>query len=280
LARRKPTPRPGGTKAARPAKRNPRKRPSPAPAKPADGTVRLQKLLAEAGHGSRRACEALMADGRVHVDGKPVVQLGSRVDPARQRVTLDGETVQVERKVYYLVNKPRGVLCTNSDPAGRPRVIDLLPSVPQRVYTVGRLDQYSEGLLLVTNDGELAYRLVHPRYGVKKTYLATVQGSPSPETLRRVAQGVWSSDGKLRADRVRFKKRVGKSTSEVEVVLREGRNRQVRRMLAKVGHKVLRLKRIAIDRLTIKGLPTGQTRRLTRAEVTYLRKQFLPTSGA
>ena len=236
--------------------------------------IRLQKLLAEAGYGSRRACEELITDGRVTIDGETVTTLGARVEPVRQRVTVDGEQVRAERKVYYLVHKPRGVLCTNADPDGRPRVIDLVPRVSQRIYTVGRLDQSSDGLVLMTNDGELAQRLMHPRYGAEKTYLAVVQGAPSPEVLRRVVRGVWSSDGKLRAQRIRFRRRV-KGGSELEIVLREGKNREVRRMLAKLGHKVLHLTRTGIDELKLGRLPSGGHRRLTSAEVQHLKRKFL-----
>lgn len=236
--------------------------------------VRLQKLLAEAGYGSRRACESLITQGRVAIDGRVVRQLGTRVEAAGQQVTVDGQRVRPERKVYYLVHKPRGVLCTNADPEGRPLVRDLLPKVPQRVYTVGRLDQFSEGLVLMTNDGELAQRLMHPRYGAEKTYLARVQGVPRPETLRRIERGVWSSVGKLRAQRIRFRRQV-KGGAELLVVLREGRNRQVRRMLAQVGHKVLRLKRIAIEHLRLAGLAPGACRALTPAEVAALKRKFL-----
>lgn len=237
--------------------------------------VRLQKLLAEAGYGSRRACEALITSGRVAVDGKPVTTLGVRADPDSQKITVDRERVRAERKVYYLVHKPPGVVSSNADPEGRPRVVDLLPRVPQRVYTVGRLDMHSEGLVLLTNDGELAQRLTHPRYGVEKTYLAQVQGVPSPATLRRVEAGVWSSAGKLRAQRIRFRRRFSKG-AELEITLREGKNRQVRRMLASVGHRVLRLKRTAIDRLKLARLAPGASRRLTAAEVKHLRGKFLP----
>jgi 23S rRNA pseudouridine2605 synthase len=156
---------------------------------------RLNKVLAHAGLGSRRHCEELITAGRVAVDGRTVRDLGTRVDPARQRVSVDGEPVRAERHVYWLVNKPRGYLSTSADPAGRPLVLDLVPHISQRVYTVGRLDEASEGLVLLTNDGDLAHRLMHPRFGVEKTYLVQVAGSPSGEDLRRLLEGVWLSDG-------------------------------------------------------------------------------------
>src|SRR5215831_16435177 len=155
---------------------------------------RLNKLLAHAGLGSRRHCETLIRSGRVALDGRIVRELGTKVDPQKQRVAVDGEPVRSERPVYWLVNKPRGYLCTNRDPAGRPLAVDLVPQVSQRVYTVGRLDEASEGLLLLTNDGDLAHRLMHPRFGVEKTYLVQVAGDPPPEDLRQLLQGVWLSD--------------------------------------------------------------------------------------
>src|SRR5438309_9766448 len=147
---------------------------------------RLNKLLAHAGIGSRRYCETLISSGRVAVDGHTVRELGTKVDPQKQRVAVDGEPVRLERPVYWLLNKPRGYLCTNRDPARRPLAVDLVPHVDQRVYTVGRLDEGSEGLLLLTNDGDLAYRLMHPRFGVEKTYLAQVVGNPTHEDLAQL----------------------------------------------------------------------------------------------
>ncbi len=151
-----------------------------------DVSIRLQKVLAAAGVGSRRQCEQLILEGRVDVDGKTVSELGTRVDPARQKIRVDGENVRTaKRKLYFLVNKPVGILSTSQDPAGRPRVIDLVPS-QQRLHTVGRLDKSSSGLILVTNDGELTDLLTHPRYGVEKTYVAQVVGVPSPESLAKL----------------------------------------------------------------------------------------------
>src|SRR5438093_710391 len=168
------------------------------------GMERLNKLLAHAGVGSRRQCDELIRAGRVRVDGQVVHDLGTKMDPDAQRVAVDGHPVKLERLVYWLVNKPRGVLCTNFDPAGRPRAIDLVPHVEQRVYTVGRLDEASEGLLLLTNDGDLAHRLMHPRYGVEKTYLVQVAGHPSRDDVQQLLQGVWLSDGHVRARRVKL----------------------------------------------------------------------------
>src|SRR6516165_10550121 len=160
---------------------------------------RINKLLAHAGVASRRQCETLIRAGRVTVDGRVIRELGTKVDPANQRIAVDGQPVRAERPVYWLVNKPRGYLCTNRDPARRPLAIDLVPKVSQRVYTVGRLDEDSEGLLLLTNDGDLANRLTHPRFGVDKTYLVQVAGRPTREDLQKLLKGVWLSEGHVRA---------------------------------------------------------------------------------
>src|SRR5947208_2557860 len=150
---------------------------------------RLNKYLAHAGVGSRRHCDDLITAGRVRVDGAVVRELGTRIDPEKQTVNVDGKDLTTERPAYWLVNKPRGYLCTNHDPAGRPLAVDLVEHVPQRVYTVGRLDEDSEGLLLLTNDGDLAFKLMHPRFGVEKTYLVHVAGHPEREDLQRLPKG-------------------------------------------------------------------------------------------
>jgi 23S rRNA pseudouridine2605 synthase len=232
---------------------------------------RLQKFLAHAGLGSRRACEQLILQGRVSVDGQVVKQLGTRVDPSKAKVAVDGEPVQLEKMVYYAVNKPKGYVATNFDPAGRPRVVDLLPEIPQRVYTVGRLDEASTGLMILTNDGALANGLAHPRYGVEKIYRALVAGLVGPEILAKLTEGVWLSDGKVRAKRARLVGRQGQATL-LELVLAEGKKREIRRMLAKLGHKVMSLNRIAIGPITLKGLSAGECRHLGRHEVELLRK--------
>jgi 23S rRNA pseudouridine2605 synthase len=232
---------------------------------------RLNKYLARAGAGSRRHCDELIARGRVSVDGRVVRDLGTRVDPAGQKVAVDGQPLKAERPVYWLLNKPRGVLCTNHDPAGRPRAIDLIPHVPQRVYTVGRLDEDSEGLLLLTNDGELAHHLMHPRFGVEKTYIVQVAGRPGREDIERLLRGAWLSDGHVRARRVKRLRSQGES-SWLEVVLSEGKNREVRRMLARLGHKVLRLKRVAIGPVRLDNLRPGKSRPVKFEELARLRR--------
>jgi 23S rRNA pseudouridine2605 synthase len=235
---------------------------------------RLNKFLAHAGFGSRRQCEELILDGRVTVDGHAVRELGTRVDPEQQAVAVDGKPVQTERLVHWLVNKPRGYLCTNRDPAGRPLAIDLVPHVSQRVYTVGRLDEESEGLLLLTNDGDLAHRLMHPRFGVTKTYLVQVAGRPTREDLDQLLKGVWLSDGHVRARHVKRLKQQGESTW-LKIVLSEGKNREVRRMLARLGHKVMRLRRVAIGPVQLGRLKSGKCRPLTRDELASLRQTAL-----
>ena len=236
-----------------------------------DKQDRLQKVLAHAGLGSRRGCEQLILQGRVSINGEVVRQLGTRVDPARARIAVDGEPIKLESMVYYAVNKPKGYVSTNSDPGGRPRVVDLLPEIPERVYTVGRLDEASTGLLLLTNDGELANRLAHPRYGVEKLYRALVAGLPTPEMLAKLTEGVWLSDGKVRAKRVRIVGRQGQATM-LELVLAEGKKREIRRMLSKLGHKVMSLHRIAVGPIGLKGLAVGECRSLSKHEIELLRK--------
>jgi 23S rRNA pseudouridine2605 synthase len=215
--------------------------------------------------------EALIKAGRVSIDGRTVRELGTSVDPSQHKVAVDGVLLHAERHVYWLVNKPRGYLCTNSDPAGRPRAIDLVPHVDQRVYTVGRLDEGSEGLLLMTNDGDLAMALMHPRYGVPKTYLVLVAGKPTPAELQKLLDGVWLSDGKVKAKSAKREKAQGNSTW-LRIVLTEGKNREIRRMLAKLGHKLMRLRRIAIGPVMLDKLPKGKARRANETEVGDLRK--------
>jgi 23S rRNA pseudouridine2605 synthase len=239
---------------------------------------RLNKYLAHAGLGSRRHCEDLIRGGRVSLDGRVVHELGTRVGPA-QKVLVDGKEIQAEHSVYWLVNKPRGYLCTNSDPAGRPRAIDLIPHVGQRVYTVGRLDEDSEGLLLLTNDGDLAHRLMHPRFGVFKTYLVQVAGQPTREDLQKLLKGVYLSEGLVRARNVKRLKKQGESTW-LRIALSEGKNREIRRMLARMEHKVIRLKRIGIGPLQLGHLGVGKSRPLTRMELNVLRKSVEPRDKA
>ncbi len=236
-----------------------------------DGLERLQKVLAHAGVSSRRACEELILQGRITVDGQTVRELGTKVDPRKQQVAVDGQKVHSERNVYYAVHKPKGYVSTNSDPAGKPRVVDLLPEIPQRVYCVGRLDEQSTGLLLMTNDGELANKLAHPKFGVEKVYRVVVAGEPGREILDQLTQGIWLAEGKVRAKRVRITGHKGQA-SILEMVLAEGKNREIRRMLAKLGHKVMSLTRIAVGPVGLKGLGVGECRPLSGQEIDLLRK--------
>ncbi len=232
------------------------------------GPQRLQRILASAGFGSRRECEKLIEEGRCEVDGEIVTKLGTKVDPTKQKMRVDGIKVKFSRPQYYAVNKPPGVISTSSDPSGRMRVIDLIDT-NQRVYNVGRLDKSSEGLILVTNDGELANRLTHPRYGVKKIYMVQVVGRPEGSELKKLERGVYLAEGFAKVVGARIKKRT-KDSTWLEITLDEGRNREIRRLLARIGHKVLRLRRVAIGPLRLGELPLGAHRRLERKEIEAL----------
>ncbi|QGJ69304.1 Ribosomal large subunit pseudouridine synthase B [Planctomycetales bacterium 10988] len=263
--------RPGGGKPFAQRKKSYSKRGASAPPKTAphpDGE-RLQKILATAGYGSRRSCEEFILEGRVLVDGVPADKLGVRVKPEEQEIRVDGELIRLPKKVYYLVNKPSGVVSTNRDPSGRTRVIDLLPPTDAHLFTVGRLDKSSEGLLLITNDGDLAQALTHPKHGVEKVYRVEVQGAPDRKILIQLEQGIWLAEGKAKANSALFKGQHG-DTSHLEITLSEGKNREIRRLLARVGHKVLKLKRIAIGPLRMKDIPTGAYRELKPSEVKEL----------
>ncbi len=227
--------------------------------------------MAAAGVGSRRECEELIVAGRVEVDGRVASELGTKVDPSQQKIRIDGTPLSPPRMVYFAVNKPPGVVSTSRDPSGRTRVIDLLGGVRERVYTVGRLDRGSEGLILVTNDGELAQRLTHPSFGVEKTYHVLVAGTPTRDVLAQLVRGVRLAEGFAKAARVRVRGRFKQSTT-LEIVLTEGRNREIRRLLARVGHKVMRLKRVAIDRVRLGDLEHGEFRPLRSDELHWLRQ--------
>ncbi len=236
---------------------------------------RLQKILAAAGLGSRRECEQLILDGRVKVNREVVTQLGSQADPERDEIRVDGDVIRLQPLRYYLVNKPKGYICTNRDEYHRKRAVDLIPDVRERLYAVGRLDADSEGLLILTNDGDLANRLTHPRYGVSKTYRVEAAGAVEPEELEKLRRGVWSAAGKLAAESVRIVGRT-KTRTILEFVLREGKNREIRRMLARAGHKVKRLRRVRIADLSDDRLAPGAYRELTPDEVQALRAAASP----
>jgi 23S rRNA pseudouridine2605 synthase len=243
-----------------------------------DGLERLQKVLAAAGLGSRRSCEELITAGRVEVDRKVVAELGSRVDPLRQEIRVDGERLPDPRRVVYMLYKPVGVVTTNYDPSGRPRVVDLVPG-DQRLFAIGRLDRMSEGLIFVTNDGELANLLAHPRYGVEKKYLVQVAGVPTPETIEKLRKGIKLAEGTARAQHVHLKSQ-HKQSAVLEMVLDEGKNREIRRMLAQLGHKVHQLKRVAVGKLSLGSLLPGQHRQLAWNEVDALRKDAISHVGS
>jgi len=262
---------PGGRSESAAARGGPKTEASGSSASPGQPKgERLQKVLAAAGIDSRRKCEELILAGRVEVDRRVVRKLGTRVDPARQEIRVDGETLRLPRLFYYAVHKPPGVVSTNYDRAGRPRVIDLVPSRGVRLFTIGRLDLTSEGLILVTNDGRLADLLTHPRYGVPKHYRVLVAGRPEPEVLRRLRRGVHLAEGAVRAEAVRIHSHHKQSTV-LDMVLREGRNREIRRMLARVGHKVMKLVRVAVGPVRLGRLAPGEYRVLSAREVEELR---------
>ncbi len=231
---------------------------------------RIQKVLARAGVASRRAVEEMVAEGRITVNGQ-VARLGQRIDPDHDAVAVDGVSVGLRADlVYYLLNKPTGVVSTADDPQGRPTVVEMVPNEP-RVFSVGRLDADSEGLLLLTNDGELAHRLTHPSFGVDKEYLAQVEGHPGRGALRRLREGVELDDGLARAMAVSLPE-----PSVLRIVVHEGRNRLVRRMCEAVGHPVLRLVRTRIGPLADRKLSPGQWRELSPSEVRELERSASP----
>lgn len=229
---------------------------------------RLQKALARAGFGSRRSCEELIAAGRVEVNGRPAT-LGDRVDPEVDEVRVDGRRISTDPRLRYVaLHKPRGVTTTMRDPHAERDLTRLLPKGP-RVFPVGRLDRYTEGLLLLTNDGDLAHRLAHPRYGVEKEYLAEVEGVPTPRHLARLRRGVRLDDGPARAADARLAGRSG-GRGAVHVVMTEGRKREVRRMLEAVGLPVRRLIRTRVGPVRLGRLRPGETRDLSPEEVRAL----------
>ena len=245
--------------------------------------LRLQKILSAAGVASRRAAERLMAEGRVWVNGKPVTELGTRADPEREDIQVDGRRVKVtRRRIYLLLNKPRGYVTTRSDPEGRRTVLDLIPRVREYLYPVGRLDYDSEGLLLLTNDGELAARLMHPRHSIDRTYHARVRGVPDDDALTRLARGIVIDGRRTAPARVRRLTRQpgarvstrsrGLAASTLEITIREGRARQVRKMCEAVGHQVVRLRRVRFGPLADPTLKAGTYRDLTAREVELLKR--------
>lgn len=231
--------------------------------------IRLQRFLAQCGLGSRRDCEELITAGRIEVDGKTVTELGTTVDPSRQGVSMDGERLKVERKKYFMLNKPSGYLCTSEDPQGRRVVLDLFPQDGPRLFTIGRLDENTTGLILVTNDGDLAQRLAHPRYRIFRLYRAQVAGQPTREIFEQLQQGLYFTEGKFRVYSVKPVKKQ-KDSTWVEITMTEGQNREIRRLFARVGHKVMKLERIGYGPLRLGRLAQGEFRDLSRDELADL----------
>jgi 23S rRNA pseudouridine2605 synthase len=230
---------------------------------------RLQKVMASAGVASRRQCEELILAGVVRVNGKTVDELPVFVDAQADKIVVDGRRLRLPERVYYALNKPKGVICTNRDPQGRRRAIDLV-QCPQRVFCIGRLDADTTGLIILTNDAELTNRLTHPRYKVPKTYIATVKGHIDGKAIEQLKKGIWLAEGKTGKAAVKVLK-AGHQESLLEITISQGLNRQVRRMLAHVGVPVKSLKRVSIGKLKLGRLGAGRYRELTKAEVASLR---------
>ncbi|MEY4387048.1 MAG: hypothetical protein RLY20_2331 [Verrucomicrobiota bacterium] len=231
--------------------------------------VRLQKFLAEAGVASRRASEQFIVTGRITVNGKMVTELGSKVDPDRDQVMVDGRLVRSKKKIYVALNKPEGCVCSRKDERGRHTIYELLPSEWSNVQSIGRLDYDTEGLLLLTNDGELSLRLTHPRYGVKKLYRVTVEGRADADQVAAFTRGIQDEGQLLRAQKARVIEAT-KSASVIELELTEGKNREVRRMCAAVGLTVERLVRTQVGKIKLGELRLGRWRTLTEAEIKTL----------
>jgi 23S rRNA pseudouridine2605 synthase len=227
---------------------------------------RLQKILARAGIASRRKAEELIRQGRIAVDGRVITELGVKADPDRADITVDGQPVTVEEKIYLLLNKPVGYVTTLADPQGRPIVTDLLAGIPQRVFPVGRLDFDTEGALIMTNDGRLAHFILHPGYEVNKTYIAVVRGAPSSEKITRLREGIVLDGQRTWPAHVRILARK-KGDTTLEIIIHEGKKRQVRRMLSEIGHSVKTLKRTAYGNLQLGSLSPGSYRRLTEKDL-------------
>ncbi len=231
--------------------------------------VRLQKYLAEAGVASRRACEEIIESGRVGVNGRPVRLLGSKVDPASDQVTLDGKPVRIRRKLHIALHKPACCVCSRKDEAGRQTVYDLLPKEWGNLYSVGRLDFDTEGLLFLTNDGEFALRLTHPRYGVRKRYLVTAEGRVDGTMLKQFTTGIWHKGERLKAERA-WLISASKTRSVVDLELAEGKNREVRRLFESQGVGIERLVRTQVGKIKLGELPPGKWRTLTEPEIKSL----------
>jgi len=231
---------------------------------------RLQKILAAAGIDSRRKCEELILTGSVCVNRKVVDTLPAFADPENDIITVDGKKIHAAQKVYFLLNKPKGVICTNRDPEGRKKAIDLVQT-SERVFCVGRLDADTTGLIILTNDSELSNKLTHPRYELAKTYVVRVKGQITIEQIEKLKKGIWLAEGKTGRASVKILNRNHRE-SLIEVSIRQGLNRQIRRTLARIGLSVKTLKRTQIGKLSDRGLGVGRFRKLTGSEIKYLKK--------
>jgi pseudouridine synthase len=230
---------------------------------------RLQKYLSEAGVASRRASEEIIRAGRVAINGHVVREMGVKIEPGRDQVTVDGKPLRLKRKIYLALNKPPGLVCSRKDEHDRPTIYELLPAEWQHLHSVGRLDYNSEGLLFLTNDGEFSLRLTHPRYGVHKKYVAAVDGKVEREMLERFTHGVWYEGERFKAEKARVVS-AGHSQSIVELELAEGKYREVRRLFESQGRLVKRLQRIQIGKIKLGELRPGKWRSLTESEIKSL----------
>lgn len=229
---------------------------------------RLQKILAQAGVASRRKCEELILAGAVEVNGEKVTTLGTKADANVDAITVNGKPIRSEKKIYVMLNKPKGVITSAKDPQGRKVVSDFLPGIKERVYPVGRLDYDTEGLLLLTNDGEFANLLTHPKHHVPKTYYATVKGVPHGSALEKLQQGIMLEDGMTAPANIEYQDvNMEAKEATISITIHEGRNRQVRRMFEAIGHKVIKLKRVRFGGIVLEGLPRGKFRHLTEYEI-------------
>jgi len=235
--------------------------------------IRLQKIIADAGIASRREAENIIREGRVTLNGKVVTEMGTKADPGSDHIKVDGKLINFKpiNLAYIIVNKPKKVMCTVDDPEGRETILDLIkPKMKERLWPVGRLDYHSEGLVILTNDGELTLRLTHPRYKVGKVYEVKVKDVPSEEKIERLRKGVYLEDGKTKPCQIGFMEKT-KDNSWFRVVLHEGRKQQIRRMFMSVSHPVMKLKRVEYGPLKLKKLPSGEFRFLTEDELRELR---------
>jgi len=232
--------------------------------------VRLQRALAGAGVDSRRKCEELILEGAVRVNRRVVDTLPAFVDPDTDIITVNGKKIMAQPKVYFLLNKPKGVICTNSDPQGRKKAIDLI-SCKQRIHCVGRLDIDTTGLIILTNDNEITNRLTHPSFKISKTYVAVVKGRIAVQQIEKLKKGVWLDKGKTAGSSIKILKKT-RDESTIEMTIRQGMNRQVRRMLAKVDLPVKSLKRTRIGKIDAKGIGVGKYRALSKGQIEYLKR--------